>query len=96
MFYETNKLIGHKMTLKSQKYLLFAKSSALYNEIVVSQLQFMRALFQHPNTGEGRGPLEEMCAGIDALFGEGRGEARYSVVHLLRPPPSESPPSLAS
>ena len=49
IFYETNKLIEHKMTLKSQKYLLFAKSSALYDEFVVSQLQFMRAMFQHPN-----------------------------------------------
>ncbi len=82
IFYETKKLIGHKMTLKSQKHLLFAKRSAPYDEFVASQLQFMRALFQHPNTGEGRGPLEDMCAGIDALLDEGRGGGQV----LCRPP----------
>ena len=67
------------------------KSKAPKEERAASQLQLLRALFRHHNTGPGPhgAAVPDMCSGIDALFaspgdgaGTGRQEVTYSALHL--------------
>ena len=79
------------------KKLFYYQTDAPQEEYVASQMQVLRTLFRHVNTGAGADGTagRDMCSGIDALFagdatagGAGnavedpRGAAAYSVVHL--------------
>lgn len=63
----------------NNKKLFYYKTKASPEEYVASQLQIIRTLFQHHNTGVGVGhtgkKVKDMCSGINALFNEaGKGE----------------------
>lgn len=59
------------------------KSKAGKEDYQASQLQIMRTLWRHHNTGPGPGgaAIRDMCEGINALF-PNDGAALYSVIHL--------------
>lgn len=70
---------------ENAKDLLYYKSELPLDGYISSQQHALRTLYRNYNTGRGtnfRGkPVRDMCSGIDALFGQGRGDAVYSVVH---------------
>ena len=82
----------------SPKSLFYYRSRSSKENHEASQLQMIRTLFRHHNTGAGRNDtaVKSMCSGIDALFlnadtdepAEAREErqrrARYSAIHLSK------------
>jgi len=58
------------------KYLFNYQSELPLDEYIASQSRFIQMLFRHYNTAP-----DDMCSGINAIFGEERSNVRYSVLH---------------
>ncbi|KAL9179439.1 hypothetical protein ACHAXT_008729 [Thalassiosira profunda] len=76
---------GRRVILRSSVQLFYYQSISPHDELIARQLQTLRTLFRHYNTGKGtdnygRQALD-MCSGINYLFGEER-SVKYSVIHL--------------
>ena len=73
------------MIHKSTKELFYYTSDIPRDDYIASQEYYIRALFRNYNSGESPGlwgePVNDMCSGINAIFGEERRSAMYSVIH---------------
>jgi hypothetical protein len=86
IFHSEEELEGWDVTRMSTKQLFGYLSSAPYDDYVASTQFSIRALFQNYNTGEGKmirknKRVQDMCSGIESLFGEHKNNVLYSVIH---------------
>lgn len=85
IFHSQEELEGWNVIHKDTKELFGYLSGAPLEEYVASQEDSIRTLFEHYNTGDGvdkrDNPVQDMCSGIDAIFGEQRSSVYYSVIH---------------
>ncbi|KAL7528917.1 hypothetical protein ACHAWF_003942 [Thalassiosira exigua] len=75
----------HRPTLAMR--LFFYLTPSKEEDYAASQQEVLRTLFRRHNDGEGtdhlRKAANDMCSGIDAVFGkDGRGSAVYTAIHL--------------
>jgi len=86
IFNREKELEGWDVVHQDTKELFYYRSELPLQEYVASQEQSLRTLFRHYNTGEGHDfnmePVQDMCSGINAIFGKDeRSSAMYSVIH---------------
>lgn len=85
MFYTPAALEGWDIVHQDTKELFYYRSETSLAEYIDSQNYSIRTLFRHYNTGVGRDrrgySVQDMCSGINAMFGEDRQSAIYSVIH---------------
>eukprot|EP00584_Thalassiosira_punctigera_P022684 CAMPEP_0172573088 /NCGR_PEP_ID=MMETSP1067-20121228/136011_1 /TAXON_ID=265564 ORGANISM="Thalassiosira punctigera, Strain Tpunct2005C2" /NCGR_SAMPLE_ID=MMETSP1067 /ASSEMBLY_ACC=CAM_ASM_000444 /LENGTH=605 /DNA_ID=CAMNT_0013365685 /DNA_START=46 /DNA_END=1863 /DNA_ORIENTATION=- len=85
IFMHEQELEGWEVIHQDTKELFYYMSELPLEDYVASQEYNIRTLFHNYNTGEGKdlsgSQVEDMCSGINALFGEERGSAMYSVIH---------------
>eukprot|EP01082_Thalassiosira_pseudonana_P014668 g13370.t1 g13370 contig8:527562-536153(+) len=85
IFHSQEELEGWNVIHKDTKELFGYVSGAPLEEYVASQEDSIRTLFEHYNTWDGvdkrDNPVQDMCSGIDAIFGEQRSSVYYSVIH---------------
>ncbi|KAL3799103.1 hypothetical protein HJC23_002231 [Cyclotella cryptica] len=86
ILHSDDELEGWNVVRMNTKELFGYTSPSPFDEYVASTQFSIRALFQHYNTGKGTGirrnkKVEDMCSGIEALFGEEKKHVLYSVIH---------------
>ncbi|KAL7530193.1 hypothetical protein ACHAXR_003357, partial [Thalassiosira sp. AJA248-18] len=89
-------LQGWDVIQNTTKELFYYTSEKPLDEYIDNQELTIRTLFRDHNQGEGydsyRRPVNDMCSGIKAVFGEDRATAIYSVIHSRK---LEGQPGLA-
>ncbi|KAL7468576.1 hypothetical protein ACHAXS_008810, partial [Conticribra weissflogii] len=83
---EELKSLGYEEVIRMETRDLFVyKTQTSLNEYLGFQGDNLRTLWNEYNTGEGRDgvgkDVNDMCSGIDAIFGNDRETAIYSVIH---------------
>jgi len=86
IFKHEKELEGWNVVDRDTKELFWYKSEIPLEDYVASQEYSLRALLRNYNTGDGKDasgvPVQDMCSGINAIFGEDqRSSAMYSVIH---------------
>jgi len=86
LFNNEKQLEGWDIVRPDTQELFFYRTDSPLDKYVASQGHILRTLFRNYNTGEGKDvsglPVQDMCAGINAIFGEKeRSSAMYSVIH---------------
>jgi len=86
LFNNEKQLEGWDIVRPDTQELFFYRTDSPLDEYVASQGHVLRTLFRNYNTGEGKDvsglPVQDMCSGINAIFGEKeRSSAMYSVIH---------------
>ncbi|KAL7475130.1 hypothetical protein ACHAW6_001052 [Cyclotella cf. meneghiniana] len=78
-------LEGWNITSMDAGTLFWTTSNSTYDEYVASTQYSIRALMQGYNRGNGTDmhhkPINDMCSGINAIFGNNKSQVLYSVVH---------------
>jgi len=85
IFENDQELEGWNVIHQDTKELFYYRSEIPLGDYIASQEYSLRTLFRNYNTGEGHdlggGEVKDMCSGINAIFGEKRSSAIYSVIH---------------
>lgn len=85
VFQNDAELEGWDVMPTDTKKLFYYQSQQPLAEYIESQSHILRSLYRNYNTGVGKtllgGQAQDMCSGIDAIFGDERQSVIYSVIH---------------
>ena len=89
IFHSEDEVKGYNLLLSNfevpTKELFRYTSKSPLDDYIGHQAQDLQTLFRHYNNGEGstlRGsPVQDMCSGLDAVFGKHHKDTIYSVIH---------------
>ncbi|KAK1734015.1 hypothetical protein QTG54_015273 [Skeletonema marinoi] len=89
IFHSEDEVKGYNLLLSNfevpTKELFRYTSKSPLDDYIDHQAQDLQTLFRHYNNGEGstlRGsPVQDMCSGLDAVFGKHHKDTIYSVIH---------------